>query len=231
VTRSPGWRLGVLGLALCSIAGLVRADEGEVQSIFRYRGRSGRMVYVNGLSRVPERQRGKALPVDLSHVSLNESLSADLQRAVGEQLTDLRAGDYCRTVRGLASRSFWRTAWERQGHLVLLAGLILLFLLFSPYLVRTVGAARWVKLTLVLAPLCLLIGLAGTVAAQTSQSLRALRSRADPCEGGDAGDEVRTPAAGARRIHMLQQLRRQLEAAHELRGVQLERALEGERGP
>lgn len=230
----PGSQLIVLFFTVaCSCLvnlGAVGAAEGsegpEPQTIFRYRTRSGRMAYVNGLERVPKRLRGKALPVDLSHVSLNEQLSADLQRAVDEQLETLRSGPGCESLRRLAGRSWWRLAWERHAHLVLLGALLLLFLGLSPYLVRSIGPARWVKMTMVLLPVCALIGIAGTVAGRTSEALRAFRESADPCRGEEAATDRDTPALRVRRVHALQQLQRQLGTAHALRAQQIEQALE-----
>ena len=52
----------------------------------------------------------------------------------------------------------------------MIGALLLLFLLASPYLLRTIGAARWTRILIVLLPVCGFLLLTTTVALRTSRS-------------------------------------------------------------
>jgi hypothetical protein len=223
----------MIALGCLLLTGVVAAqDPPQLEAIYRYRTRRGRTAYVNGLARVPAYARTRARAVDLSHVSLNEDLAAELQEAVQAQLSELRASGYCASTRALAERSWWHVAWGRHGHWVAIGGLLLLFLLASPYLLRVIGAARWARILLLLVPICGVLVATTTVAVRTSRVMRRLRRAAEPCGETAHTPPVRsTPGAAARDVYLLESLREQLAAAHRLRGHRLEQFLESEGHP
>lgn len=204
----------------------VAEDRQQPQAIYRYTNRHGRTVYVNGIERVPPQQRRKARPLDLSHISLNRELGADLKQAVDEQLSWMLDSDYCESLRRRADGPWWRAAWRGNGHLIAIAAVLLAFLIGSPYLIRTIGAPRWGKLLLLLLPLLGFIAISSTVAVKASQSLAQLRTAADPCRHDFYQKPANDPAAQASRLHLVQKLQQQISSAHVLHNKQLQQALE-----
>lgn len=229
----------VLVLALISIAGVgavacaeppigAQAGDGQVteqQIIYRYTNAQGRTAYVNDLARVPRLRRARARPVDLSQVSLNEKLAAQLEQTVDEQLDRLLKSDYCAEARLGADRGFLRTLWQQQGHWLLASSLLLIFIVASPYLMRTLGPPRWAKLLMVVVPVLGLLAMMGSAAVKTSESLDDLRVAAEPCRRELYGAPPATPAGRAVRRHRLYELRARVEAAHRMRAEQLQRAV------
>lgn len=208
--------------ALCSFLGALAQQ--APQAIYEYVGPQGRKVYVNGIDRVPERYRKRSREVDLSHVSLNEELAEDLKEAVDEQLGSLWRSDYCVTARDRAARPWWVVMWSRHSHLIAIGGALLLFLLMSPFLVRSIGAPRWSKMLMVLLPLLALMALGSTVALNTSRALGQVREAADPCRSEQFVGVGDTPAGRAQRVHLIQHLRQQIEKAGHLRSRRIDEA-------
>lgn len=225
-------RLGILRVVVfvfTTVAALVPwgwalADEAP-QAIYEYVGPQGRRVYVNGIDRVPERYRKRSREVDLSHISLNEELAEDLKEAVDQQLGLLWRSDYCVTARDLAARPWWAVMWSRHSHLIAIGGVLLLFLLMSPFLVRSIGAPRWTKMLMVLLPLLAVMALGSTVAISTSRALGRVREAANPCRPEQFAEVGDTPAGQAQRVHLVQHLRQQIASAGRLRSERLERSL------
>lgn len=227
--ESRAGRLRLVVVMLTTVATLVPSGwalaDVAPQAIYEYLGPQGRRVYVNGIDRVPERYRQRSREVDLSHISLNEKLADDLKEAVDEQLGLLWRSNYCVTARGLAARPWWVVMWSRHSHLIVIGGVLLLFLLVSPFLVRTIGAPRWAKMLMVLLPLLVVLAVGSTVAVSTSHALGRVRQAADPCRPEQFAEVADTPAGQAQRVHLIQHLRQQIAGAGRLRSKRLERSL------
>ncbi|MBK6848257.1 MAG: hypothetical protein IPG96_12240 [Proteobacteria bacterium] len=210
--RSCAAGVGALLVALLAFPALA-GDGDATQTIYRYRNPAGRTVYVNDLARVPAAQRPRARAVDLSRISLNEALGNDLQRAASQQVAALLGSRYCTGARRGAARGWWGTLWHVHGHLVLIGGALLLLLLGSPWLVRTLGVPQWSKLLLLALPALAFVALLSSSAVRASRTLRAARCRrrlsaralrrdrgARPCRSRPArASDLRARTAGAGR--------------------------------
>lgn len=220
--------VGVL-LASCCAAALFAAEPSGAQAIYRYVNRAGRAVYVNGLERVPVAQRARARAVDLSRISLNESLGNELQRAASKHAEGLLRSPYCTEARTGAARGFWGTLWHEQGHLVLIGGVALLLLVVSPWLVRLMGGSQWVKLLAVALPALAFLALVSSSAVRATRTLRELRGAAEACRPervappGMGSD----PAARAQQMHRIFELEQRVGAAGGPRGAALDAILSG----
>jgi len=219
--------VGALLLALLTVP--ARAGDGDAtQTIYRYRNPAGRTVYVNDLARVPAAQRARARAVDLSRISLNEALGNDLQRAASQQVAALLGSRYCTGARRGAARGWWGTLWHVHGHLVLIGGALLLLLLGSPWLVRTLGVPQWSKLLLLALPALAFVALLSSSAVRASRTLRALRGAADACRPERfAGTAALDPAARAQRVHRIFELEQRVRAAGAARGAAIDAILSG----
>ncbi|MBK8481936.1 MAG: hypothetical protein IPL40_12295 [Proteobacteria bacterium] len=205
-----------------------RADDQAAQTIYRYKNRAGRSVYVNGLERVPPARRQRARVVDLSRVSLNEALGTELQAAASQQVAALLGSGYCTGARRGAARGWWGTLWHDHGHLVLVGGALALLLLASPWLLRTIGGPQWSKVLLVALPALAVLALISSAAVKANRTLGELRGAADACrpERYSAAQD-RDPAARAHRVHRIFELEQRVRAAGGERSATLDAILSG----
>jgi hypothetical protein len=224
------WQDGRRGLRtlalLCAIGGLLadarapRADQDEV--IYRYVDKTGRPVFVNGLSRVPARYRARARRVDLSQVSLNTELGRGLHQEVEREYERLKAAERaalagesrCGEVREEGALGWLKRLWAEHGYLVVIGGALLALGIATPFIVRHVPADRWVRVLMVVVPFLGSVALMTYAAARTSGALRE----------GRGAPACRPEAQGAEGIGALQNLREGLRQAKQQR-QELEREL------
>jgi hypothetical protein len=150
-------------------------------ALYKYRARSGRTTYTNLVENVPVAQRAAA-KVDLSRVSLNTKLGADLDQQLKLQYDKLRESAFCRSIETAIQEPFWRRAWGEHAPLVVCGGAILVFLLITPWMVRRVGGAPWARALSLAIPVLGFAGLMAFVLMKSGRSLSQLRERAAPCD-------------------------------------------------
>ena len=92
---------------------------------------------------VPPEKRSKARAVDLSQVSLNESLAEELADAVEDELRYLKDSDPCVEARNEASAGAWRHVWRRHGPWVLASLAAIILLLMSPWMIQRTPPGVW----------------------------------------------------------------------------------------
>lgn len=148
--------------------------------MYRYLGAHGRVVYTNIEEQVPLAQRDRAT-LDLSHISLNTEVGAEIERRLAEQHAALSKSPYCRELVAASNQSVLERAWQQHQPALLCAGAVLLLLLLSPRMLRQMDASLWSKTLMRAIPVLASVGLVSFIATRTNETLGALRQRAAPC--------------------------------------------------
>ena len=208
---------GALCLLLLARSGIAGSNDEDV--IYRYTGKDGGTVYVNGLRRIPSAFQQEALQVDLSHISLNGPVAEDLRRIIDVQYESVLASDECRLERGGVG-GWLKQAWDEQAHWIIV-GLSALGLLFAtPFILRSVDAGRWGRTLMWILPLLAMLGALTTVGLTTRKSLKAL---AGAC---DRSVNQAIPATGASPTSRKLQVIRQYRAIMGQREARVDRAVQ-----
>jgi hypothetical protein len=190
-------------------AALLVSASAQAQDFYRYVARDGRAVYTNIVEQVPveQRERGK---LDLSRISLNSEIGAELDRRFAEQHAELSASSYCRMLFDASAQGPLRRAWEEYAPLIVCGGLLLAFLLFTPSALRRFGAPVWAKTLMMAIPSLALGGLITFTMAQTNKALAELKQRVKPCASETFAELGREPDALLRRSRLVGSLQREV---------------------
>ncbi|MCC6749105.1 MAG: hypothetical protein IT371_15700 [Deltaproteobacteria bacterium] len=197
------------------------AAEDDRAQIYRYTTKGGRPAYTNSLERVPPELRDTARRVDLSHISLNRDLGNALAQMRRQEAERLAHSSHCQAAQARTSRSWLQGLWAEQQGAVLLCGLGLLLLLLTPWVLSRFEAPRWGRVLGLALPLLGSLAVMAYALNAVSASRREVREVASLCE------KAAGVASGARGQDpkLLERLRSQVQAAHELRAKGVERAL------
>jgi hypothetical protein len=172
-----------IAAALCSLALTARsahAQDGDGAAIYRYVDTKGRVVYTNAAEQLPLDKRESAR-VDLSRVSLNTEVGAEMNRRLEQQHAALTQTSYCKRLIESANAGALERAWDNDPISVLCAGGVLLLLLFSPSMLRRVDAPTWAKTLMFAIPLLAVVGVISFMISHAERTLAAVKSRAEPC--------------------------------------------------
>jgi len=173
----------------------VTPEQSDYPSTFyRYRGKRGRWVFTNILDEVPANQRDGA-KLDLSHITLNTQVGAELDASMQYEFETLSASPECREVKEQAAH--WaRVVWDDYGHLIVLGVVFLALVLGTPYALRRVDAPTWAR---TLTKSFMLIGFVGVFMHTTvsaGKTYRAMKEAAAPCERDNWNALAKEPTAG-----------------------------------
>jgi hypothetical protein len=168
------------------------AGPAAASSMYRYRTRQGRVVYTNLADSVPTDQEHTA-KLDLSHVSVNSELGAEIDQELKTQYDLLQVGPFCQNMRSELSQPLWQRVWTEHKPLVVCGGAILALLLATPWIVRRVGGAAWAKALQFAIPALAFLGVSTLLLMRAGNALSALRSRAEPCDASAWQQASRTP--------------------------------------
>jgi hypothetical protein len=156
-------------------------DDGASGSqIYRYTNTKGRVVYTNAAEQVPFAQRENAR-VDLSHVSLNTEVGAEIERRLEEQHQALTQSSYCKRMVAVANGSFFERAWEEDSASIICAAAVLLLFLFTPRALRSINAPEWAKLLMTVIPALAVVGLIAFMVSHANKTIEEVKARAEPC--------------------------------------------------
>lgn len=182
----------ILALALASPASL-SADQ---DLFYKYKNAQGRTVYVNDPARIPKEFRSQLKPVDLSHISLNPQLANELKAELDREVKRLKEEiaqresspeKRCSEQGEEPAPSWFTLLWERYAALVLIAGLLLLLLLFTPAITRRIDPGRWTRLLMFLMPLLGTIALITYTSIRTTRILREFQEERPRCAAEPSG--------------------------------------------
>ena len=182
-------------LLLCFAAG---AEAQSPPVFYSYTSDAGRTVYVNRFSMVPPEKRSEARAVDLSEVSLNETLADELADAVEDELRQLKDSDPCNAARTERGEGAWRHVWHRHGPWVLASLAALVLVLMSPWMVQRTPPGVWPRLLMVALPALAMTALLAISATRAASSLEAVDELATLC---DANEKEASPRKQLTRLN------------------------------
>lgn len=207
--------LCVVGCGELDLAEVLGTDDGP--AFYSYE-RDGRTVFVSDPSLIPDDV--EAAPFDVSHVSLNEELGAELDAAIEAEHERLVATDYCAEERSTAARSTLEQAWEEQPHWVGIGALVLMLLLTAPFVARRVGAPKWIRVLVLVIPLLLLLGVLTHTLNTATHSLSAARAVGALCQ-----EDALANASQSEQLGIV----RQLQQAYARRAARIDAVIESAR--
>jgi hypothetical protein len=149
-------------------------------TVYTYRSPNGRAVYTNVFESVPLAQRAQAR-VDLSRLTLNTSLGADLDAALAARYQMLQASPQCEAAKRELEEPLWRRTWREHRALVVLAGALLMFLVLTPRMLRWGFGAAWVRALSTTLPVLVFVGCLAYALNESNRALQHARARAEPC--------------------------------------------------
>lgn len=150
-------------------------------TIFRYRNKRGREVFTNIWSQVPTSERGRAKTVDLSHITLNPQLGAELDASMQHTFETLSHSPECTQVKREAEHWF-KPIWDEYGHLIWLAGILLALLLATPFALRRVEAPVWARTLTKAIMMIAFVGVFMHTTVRAGKTYESMRKIAEPCE-------------------------------------------------
>ncbi len=179
------------------------------EDYYRYVRPDGRTVYTNIVEQVPidQRERGK---VDLSRIPLNSEVGAELDRGIAQEHAELRESPYCQALVAAAEVSLLERIWEDFAPLVICGGVLLAFLLFTPYALRAFGAPVWAKTLMMAIPSLAIAGLVTFTMTHTSKTIAQIKEQVKPCVAESFDKLKAEPDALAQRSHLVEQLKREI---------------------
>jgi hypothetical protein len=208
--------IGLLALILAiTLVSDVRAQQGRSanpgagDSVYRYKGASGRTVYTNLHEQVPLEQRGRAR-VELERVSLNTELGNEITRRRQAEHAALIQTPYCARLRQVAEASFVTRLWADFAPLLLAALVLLLLLAISPVALRRLGAAAWSRALSMAIPAVFAVGLLVFSMDQTHKSMQAVKTKATACSEQSFAALSGRPDADAEHARMVAELKREI---------------------
>lgn len=193
--------LALAGVLCCSEA---RAEE----TYYRY-VEHGRVIYTNAAEQVPLPQR-EASRLDLRHISLNTEIGNELEQRLEQEHAALAESGYCQQLRVATSAGFFGQLWEDFGPLLLCGGVLLLFVLFTPFALRRFGAPVWAKVLMMAIPSLAVAGLLSFTMSHTNRTVTELRQRFRPCTSETFAQLKSDPNPIAKHAELIDQLKREI---------------------
>jgi len=169
--------------AVLAAAGVAHAQPAPV--FYSYKSDAGRTVYVNRFSMVPPEKRSDARSVDLSQVSLNEDLAAELAAAVENELRYLKASDPCIEAQKEQGAGPWRHVWRRHGPWLLSSFAAMILLIMSPWMIQRTPAGVWSRFLMVALPALAMTALVAVSATRATRSLEAVSELSKLCDANE----------------------------------------------
>lgn len=190
-------------------AALLLSVSAQAEDYYKYVRPDGRVVYTNITEQVPleQRERGK---LDLSRISLNSELGAELDRGFAAEHAELRESTYCQALRAAAEVSLLERIWEDFAPLVVCGAVMLAFVLFTPYAMRAFGAPVWAKTLMMAIPSLAIAGLVAFTMNHTNKAIVKLKEQVKPCAAESFAELRSEPDALAKRSQMIEELRREV---------------------
>ena len=179
------------------------------EDYYRYVRPDGRAVYTNIAEQVPldQRERGK---LDLSRIPLNSEVGAEVDRGLAQEHAELRESTYCQALVAAADVPLFERIWEDFAPLVICGGVLLAFLLFTPYATRAFGAPVWAKTLMMAIPSLAIAGLVTFTMTHTTKTIAQIKEQVKPCVAESFDKLKAEPDALAKRSDLVEQLKREI---------------------
>lgn len=150
-------------------------------TIYRYRNKRGRHVFTNIWDDIPASHRARAEKVDLSHITLNPQIGAELDASMQQEFEVMSASPECREVKEQAQH-WLKPVWDDYGHLIVLGAVMFALLLATPFALRRVDAPVWARTLTKSIMLLGFVGLFMHTTVSAGKTYKAMQSAAEPCE-------------------------------------------------
>ncbi len=187
------------------------ANDTFPNTIYRYRNKRGRTVFTNIPDQVPADQREHA-KVDLSHITLNPQIGAELDASMQQEFEHLSASPECREIKQQASH-WLQPIWDDYGHLIVLGGILLALLMATPYALRRVEAPVWAR---TLTKSIMLIGFVGVfmhTTVRAGKTYDAMKKAAAPCQRETWTTLAKAPDGRGNQLKLLMDLQSMIRKA------------------
>jgi len=184
--------------------------------MYKYKNHEGREVYTNIVEQIPVEEREAAL-LDLSHITLNSQLGTEIHHRLTAAHSKLIDSDYCQDIRDNAKSRAFKDIWDEYAPLIICGILLLLFVLGSPFMVRSVGGPAWSR-TLMFALPALAFG--GFIMYSMTSTNRAIvrfkqaQSQEESCEEGALDGAVAGSGTGAlgRQLDLIKNMQKNMHS-------------------
>jgi len=150
-------------------------------TIYRYRNKRGRTVFTNIWDQIPANQRARAQKMDLSHVTLNPQIGAELDASMQMQFEAASASPECKKVKAEAAH-WMRPIWNDYGHLIILGAVMLLLVLATPFALRRIDAPVWARTLTRSFMLLAFVAVFMHTTVRAGKMYQSMRDAAAPCE-------------------------------------------------
>jgi hypothetical protein len=150
-------------------------------TIYRYRTKRGRVVFTNIWDQIPANQRAHAETMDLSHVTLNPQIGAELDASIQTQFEAASSSPECKKVKAQAAH-WLKPIWDDYGHLIILGIVMLVLVLATPFALRQVDAPVWARTLTRSFMLLAFVGVFMHTTVRAGKTYQSLRDAAAPCQ-------------------------------------------------
>jgi hypothetical protein len=203
--------------ALFEALGRDRGTHGQADLpvLYRYRTAQGRTTYTNLPASVPLAQRANAR-LDLSRVSLNSPLGAELDRKLNAEHARLVEQPRCRQLRSDAATTLPERLWKDHKPLLVFGLAILGFVFVTPWMLRRVGGREWARTLSMAVPALVAAGVFTYAALESSRTLRSIQALAAPCGEASWSALARQEHGLIKRFQLLQGMHAQSSALEQI---------------
>ncbi len=181
-----------------------------LSTIYRYRNESGRESFTNIWDQVPTASRENAEVVDLSRVSLNTEVGREIDARLQEQHKALLGSDYCRLALKQQRDRWWSKVWSEFKPLVVVAAIIVLLLLATPFALRRISAPQWARTLTMSIQVLSLLGLFVFAVMKMADAYQTVRTVTAPCRGESWQETSGKPDTLVRRVDLIRQLQQRI---------------------
>ncbi len=157
------------------------SQEEASNAIYRYRDNRGRTRYTNIWDEVPAAYRERVEVVDLSDVTLNTQVGKEIEEKLSEDYEKLVESDYCKRERARSDQSFFSRLWSEYRIVVIIAGVILLLIVMTPFALRRINAPDWSRTLTMAIQMLVFLGIVSYTAICSSKKTQDIREKVSPC--------------------------------------------------
>jgi len=158
------------------------SSEATSNTIYRYTDKRGRARYTNIWDEIPDAYRESVEVVDLSNVTVNTEIGKEIDARLSEDFEKLVESDYCTKERARSEQSFLSRLWSEYRIVVIIAGVILLLIVLTPYALRRINAPDWSRTLTMAIQMLLLLGVVTYTTICSSRAAQDMKGKISSCD-------------------------------------------------